>query len=59
VFPDTLYEDIPGVELVNSIVRDTFSKLLVFNVDGLVKLLIYENTFVDVALKCSLMMLNC
>jgi hypothetical protein len=50
VIPDTFNDDIHVVEPFNVDVRDTF-KLLVVNVDGFVKLLIYVNNVVDVAFK--------
>ena len=53
VIPDTLKDDMHVVELFNFVVPDTF-KLLVVNVDGFVKLLIYDNNVVDVAFKLSI-----
>ena len=53
VIPDTFNDDIHVVEPFNVDVRDTF-KLLVVNVDGFVKLLIYVNNVVDVLFKLSI-----
>ena len=53
VFPDTFNDDMHVVELFNLDVPETF-KLLAFNVEGFVKLLMYNNNVVDVAFKSSI-----